>query len=1078
MKYIKLIFIGMIFGIYLQASGVIKGEIVVSTNVGVSLYTFKQNLKKADTNNDIKIIDSYETIAPKRLRGNNKNAKTLKVLLKTKTLSNKELMRKAMSMGVVEYATFNSKLKDLSIPNDKDFSKSWALQERDSDTDIDIQSAWDITKGSSNIVIGLIDTGMTINHPDLKNNLYVNEAELNGAKGVDDDNNGYIDDINGWSSIHNNGDITDTLGHGTAVSGVMIAQMNNKIGTSGVAPNAKLLTCQSAAYSDYLTSRCISYMNTLKHYYNQGDSRGVNIIATNNSYGGLGYNHVMYEAIEIAKEENILFVTSSGNDDLDGDKIIFYPSSYELDNILSVGGIDKNSKLIFNYGMKNVDIAAPADEIYTTSMDGKYRFAGGTSFASPFVTAAAYLLASKLESVDGNMSVLNIKRIILNSAKSKISLQSKNRTGGMLSVYNALTYTDDDLMHGFGATSTNNNIELFWDYDNSDVEFEIYQNGVLFKKLSGNKRKLLIESLVKNSEYSFYINIKRNSKIIEKSRTIKIKTTNYGKSFLNQKSKQFLVDLYNSTGGDTWTIQTRWLDIGYECSWHGVICNDAKTEIVTLRLVENQLKGKIPENIGDLSELTILILDDNSLYGEIPKSIGKLKKLFFMSFANNHLSGELPEIIGDMIALKEFNFFNNNLSGSLPQSLKNLPNLTKGNSVFAYNNLTADSSFDKWLNDYHNKGKKYFNDSQKYFKATDVKYTSATLKWHNMGLGMSGYEIFQDGKLIATLPNDAHEYSIDNLRDNRKYNFKLNSIYKYTNQYDSLFIDIKTDKKLITNITSKATIITNVRSWWDGNRRLNLQRMVDLDTSSSQSYAVHPLDADGKNITFRFDKKFNDGSFVFYNRGSFNSRIDGSTVIFKNNNKVVRVFKILNGHNVITFELPKEIVFDEVVLKFSGYSQNFREIKILGSEITGGKKFATNIAPKANISTNITTWWNRNKQLNLQRMVDLDTSVSQAYAVHPTNANNKNITFKFDKKFNDGSFVFYNRGSFNSRINGSMVIFKNDDNVVKVFRFSNGHTVMRFKLSKNIVFDEVILRFSGNYQNFREIKILGKELIK
>jgi len=315
-----------------------KSEIVVSLNVGITLNNFTNKLN--EINKNINVVSSFYTKAPKRLRNGDKNAKTLKLLLSSETLNVNQLIELIISIDVVEYVEENVKMQTLSVPSDPEFSQSWPLQERANDTDLDIQKAWDTTYGNSDMVVGMIDDGIEINHPDLKDSLYVNEAELNGQDGVDDDNNGFIDDIYGWSPISNNKNLDASNFHGTSVAGIMVAQRNNNKGSSGIVPDSKILSC-AASNSDgklYGTLQCLVYMNTLKAYYNEGDSRGVNIIAINNSYENKNkigiYSQSKYDAIQISEEENILFVAPARNHNINTDIYAHYPSDYELDNIV------------------------------------------------------------------------------------------------------------------------------------------------------------------------------------------------------------------------------------------------------------------------------------------------------------------------------------------------------------------------------------------------------------------------------------------------------------------------------------------------------------------------------------------------------------------------------------------------------------------------------------------------------------------------------------------------------------------------------------------------------------------------
>jgi hypothetical protein len=280
------------------------------------------------------------------------------------------------------------------------------------------------------------------------------------------------------------------------------------------------------------------------------------------------------------------------------------------------------------------------------------------------------------------------------------------------------------------------------------------------------------------------------------------------------------------------------------------------------------------------------------------------------------------------------------------------------------------------------------------------------------------------------------------------------------------------------NIAPKAQLTTNVPSWYNAKTEdESLKAIVDLDTSTSGSkdYAVHPTNADGRNITFKFSKYYDGGIFKFYNRtGSNRDRINGSTVEFKLDGATVKRFTFRNEEDVTTFKLVKSVVFDEVIITFSGNDQNFREIKIVGREVN-----IRNVAPLANITTNVPSWYKSTEAESLKAMVDLNISINGVAPVHPENANGKNITFKFSNYYDVGSLEYYNRYDnyiIRDRISNSTVEIKKDGNLLKTFTFAEpSEEKITFILDKTMVFDEVVITFSGDLQNCREVKIYGRK---
>ena len=157
-----------------------------------------------------------------------------------------------------------------SIPNDPNFGLQWGLH-NSNNRDINAPEAWDITKGSNEVVIAVIDTGVNYNHPDLMNNIWVNSGEIPGNT-IDDDGNGYIDDYRGYDFLGRDPDPMDTNGHGTHVAGIIAAQSDNGIGISGVAPNVKIMPIRAAGGTTLNVLQAINYVNMMQ-------SRGVNIVA-------------------------------------------------------------------------------------------------------------------------------------------------------------------------------------------------------------------------------------------------------------------------------------------------------------------------------------------------------------------------------------------------------------------------------------------------------------------------------------------------------------------------------------------------------------------------------------------------------------------------------------------------------------------------------------------------------------------------------------------------------------------------------------------------------------------------------
>ncbi len=290
--------------------------------------------------------------------------------------------------------------------------------------------------GASTVYVGVIDEGVMYSHEDLAGN-FGNPKEIAG-NGVDDDHNGYIDDHYGWDFDKNDNTTFDGMDddHGTHVSGTIGARGGNAKGVAGVNWNVTIISAKFLGKRGGTTAnavKAVDYLTDLK------SRDGLNLEASNNSWGGGGYSQALFDAIERANTANILFIAAAGNDGSNIDASASYPAAYTNDNIISVAAIDKNGGLasFSNYGAKSVDLGAPGVGIYSTlpaksgrNIVSSYGSYSGTSMATPHVTGAAALYAS----THSGASAAQIKSAILSSVVPTNSLNKKTVTGGRLNV--------------------------------------------------------------------------------------------------------------------------------------------------------------------------------------------------------------------------------------------------------------------------------------------------------------------------------------------------------------------------------------------------------------------------------------------------------------------------------------------------------------------------------------------------------------------------------------------------------------------------------------------------------------------
>jgi subtilisin family serine protease/subtilisin-like proprotein convertase family protein len=346
------------------------------------------------------------------------------------------------------------------IPNDPLFGQAWQLDNTGQNVpgsgvgtlgaDPNMLEAWDITVGSRDVIIAVIDTGVDLDHPDLAANIWRNPNEIPG-NGIDDDGNGFVDDVFGWDFGENNNDPSDEQGHGTAVAGTLGAVGNNGVGVTGVAWNISILPLKIADRFGRLTASAIigshDYLTMMITDY------GHNIVASNNSYGAFAPSFYLDDnpeglfgervAIENFLATGASFVVASGNDANDNDATFTaYPASYDIPGLISVAATNNRDALagFSNYGAERVDLGAPGEQVYTTFNGGGYGYISGTSFASPYVAGAVGLLKSHRP----DASAVEIRQALLDSVDVLPSLQGRVVSGGRLNMARALEIIGTD----------------------------------------------------------------------------------------------------------------------------------------------------------------------------------------------------------------------------------------------------------------------------------------------------------------------------------------------------------------------------------------------------------------------------------------------------------------------------------------------------------------------------------------------------------------------------------------------------------------------------------------------------------
>ena len=322
--------------------------------------------------------------------------------------------------------------------------------------------------GTNGVTVAVIDEGIDVAHAELAPNIWKNPFDP--ADGLDNDGNGYTDDIHGWDFAGNKNVVFDPSGdsHGTHVAGTIGAQGGNGIGIAGVNWDVTIIASKFLGADGGTTLdavEAIDYLVALKNRHR------INLVAINASWGGAGYSQALHDAIIRAAKAGILFVAAAGNDGLNNDLYGSYPANLDTrrgtstesaasyDAVISVGAIDKSGALasFSNYGSTNVDLAAPGVEILSAYPNGYLGYMDGTSMATPHVTGAVALYAS----THPGATAQSIRTAILNAATLTPSLTGKCVTGARLNIGSVIT-PPPAAPTGLSANAGNANVQLTW----------------------------------------------------------------------------------------------------------------------------------------------------------------------------------------------------------------------------------------------------------------------------------------------------------------------------------------------------------------------------------------------------------------------------------------------------------------------------------------------------------------------------------------------------------------------------------------------------------------------------------------
>ncbi len=348
-----------------------------------------------------------------------------------------EWVRELQQSGLFDYVEPDYVGRAFLVPSDRNFhdGRLWGLNNTGSpEIDIEPEQAWDITTGSPDVIVGVLDTGVLYTHNELTDQMWTNPGEI-PDDGIDNDGNGFVDDVFGMNAVSDSGNPLDDEGHGTHVAGTIAAAANGGGPVVGVAWDVRIMGLK------VLDSGGFGSGSDLIQAFEYGVDHGCRVI--NASLGGYGYSQALFDAIAEAKQRGVLFVAAAGNSALNTDNFPSYPANYNLDNVISVAAMDRYGQLadFSNFGSKTVHIAAPGVNILSLGIgdDDDYTENSGTSMACPHVAGVAALVFSAFP----GSAPEDVRTRITKSAIPMDALFGRVTSNGRLSAIGALGVTGD-----------------------------------------------------------------------------------------------------------------------------------------------------------------------------------------------------------------------------------------------------------------------------------------------------------------------------------------------------------------------------------------------------------------------------------------------------------------------------------------------------------------------------------------------------------------------------------------------------------------------------------------------------------
>ena len=640
---------------------------------------------------------------------------------------------------------------DQVIPNDRIFSRQTELNA------LRLPDAWGVVKSENatpKVVIAIVDSGADWEHEDLLENVWENPGEIAG-NGIDDDNNGFVDDVHGVNFQNNDDGNNDpspnpafeTWRHGTFVTGLAGAVTDNRVGIAGAAWNADIMHINAGC--DDSEKICHGYEGIL-----YAAANGAHII--NASWGSIlrsrGAVNFVKQSIDLATDMGSLIVNSVGNQGRIIDEgYPNYPSVHP--RVLSVGATENQSRTLTdfsNYG--NIMIVfAPGVRVITTGPDNEYYHVSGTSMASPLVSGVAALVKTRYPNMSPDL-LREYIRVTAENIDAENSFYANQLGGGFVNAFTAVrkspfspllqlkrwAFDDDDGNNEISAGDKVTVTAVFANYLTDARQLRVrLKEEKPYPFLKWHRREVDVGFLGADDsvrvDFEFQIEADASAKqqfrlsahIQDGEHEDSVGVLNFILKESVAVAFQALSTLYTSTNGDEWVDNSGWeigaVPDGIESlrQWHGIVVSDgslvglylpknnlrgnlppeiqnlANLELLSLR--SNNLVGPIPVELSNLSDLEHLVIGSNQLTGKIPVELCKLSRLETLDLGGNQLVGEVPSELGNLSELRELKLNENNFSGELPRSFLSLQNLITFHFDDAGVCAPEDDEFQTWL---------------------------------------------------------------------------------------------------------------------------------------------------------------------------------------------------------------------------------------------------------------------------------------------------------------------------------------------------------------------------------------------